>query len=98
MATKAPVALLQSTNQQRPKGNVYWSLAVKNLLLVPVFPLLGYVLMDQTGVSQALINCGLIPKAILGEGFGHVGLCFSIHYLAAALQCLWKGFRLSWNS
>jgi hypothetical protein len=33
-------------------------------------------------------------KAIVGEGFGHVGLCFSIHYAFYACRCFWKAGRL----
>ena len=80
--------------QRKRHWNFYGQQALKNLLLVPIFPLCGYVLLDQTGVSQALVSYQIVPKAILGEGFGHVGLCFSIHYFAAALQALWKGYRL----
>lgn len=69
-------------------GYSHFSLALKALLMVPLFPLLGYWLLDQTGISQAMVTSGLIPKAILGEGFGHVGLCMSIHYLIQGGQSL----------
>jgi hypothetical protein len=97
MAIEAPAAspFLNTPNRRLRRGNVYWGQAAKNLLLIPIFPLCGYVLMDQTGISHALVQSGLVPRAILGEGFGHVGLCFSIHYLATAIQCLWKGFRVT---
>lgn len=68
--------------------------ALKYLVLVPVFPLLGYYLLDQTGVSHWLVSQGLIPARILGEGFGHVGLCFSIHYVFTALGELLKAARI----
>ena len=65
---------------------------MRYFLLVPVCPFLGYWLLDQTGFTQALIDWNIVPQAILGEGFGHVGLCFSIHYMASGLQALWKAF------
>jgi hypothetical protein len=70
-------------------GESFFS-ALKYFLLVPLFPLLGYYLLDQTGVSQWLITVGVIPGQILGEGFGHVGLCFSIHYLFNGLREIGK--------
>lgn len=65
--------------------------ALKFFSLVPLFPLLGYYLIDQTGLSHAMVMQGLIPREILGEGFGHVGLCFSIHYAFSGIQSLIKG-------
>lgn len=64
--------------------------ALKSFLLVPLCPLLGYYLVDQTGISHAMVVQGLIPQEILGEGFGHVGLCFSIHYAFNGVQSLFK--------
>jgi len=64
------------------------------LILVPMFPLLGYYLLDQTGFSHWMVSHGLIPAKILGEGFGHVGLCFSIHYIFTAIRDLFRAFRL----
>lgn len=90
MATELPTTpplLLKATSS-------YWAEAGRNLVLVPIFPLCGSLLLDQTGVSASLVQSGLIPQSILGEGFGHVGLCFSIHYLAAALQCVWRALQL----
>lgn len=68
--------------------------ALKYFLLVPLFPLLGYYLLDQSGFSQWLIAVGVIPAEILGEGFGHVGLCFSIHYLFSGLREIGKAILL----
>jgi hypothetical protein len=68
--------------------------ALKYFLLVPVFPFLGYWLLDQTGCSAWLVSSGFVPQAILGEGFGHVGLCFSIHYLFSGLHAIWKALSL----
>lgn len=65
--------------------------ALKSFLMVPLCPMLGYYLLDQTGISQAMVTQGLIPQEILGEGFGHVGLCFSIHYAFNGVQSLFKG-------
>jgi hypothetical protein len=68
--------------------------ALKFFLLVPLFPLLGYYLLDQTGFSQWLITAGVIPGQVLGEGFGHVGLCFSIHYLFNGLREIGKAIHI----
>lgn len=68
--------------------------ALKFFLLVPLFPVAGYCLLDQTGVSQFLVGHGVIPQPILGEGFGHVGLCFSVHYVFSGLRSLVKGLGL----
>lgn len=76
----------------RQARSAHFVSALKSFTLVPLFPFLGYYLLDQTGVSLQLVNMGLIPKAILGEGFGHVGLCFSIHYIFTGARDLGKGF------
>ena len=68
--------------------------AVKYFCLVPVFPLLGFYMLDQTGFSHWLVAQGLIPVEILGEGFGHVGLCFSIHYVFTGFRELFRAIRL----
>jgi hypothetical protein len=76
-----------------PRYQASWTACRKGLLyalLVPVFPLLGYYLLDQTGISHFLMTRGIIPAGILGEGFGHVGLCFSIHYVGKSFQYFWK--------
>src|SRR6476619_6771608 len=62
--------------RQLAPGRPHFMAAFKALALVPLFPLAGYCLLDQTGISHALVKAGYIPGAILGEGFGHVGLCF----------------------
>ncbi len=74
----------------------YSKIALKSFLFVPLFPLLGHYLIDQTGISQWLIATGIVPAQILGEGFGHVGLCFSIHYLFTGLKAVWKMLALFW--
>ncbi|MEM0952097.1 MAG: hypothetical protein AAGI66_08160 [Cyanobacteria bacterium P01_H01_bin.74] len=57
-------------------------------LLIPVIPFLAYFLLDKTGVSLWLVQNNIIPKVILGEGFGHVAFCFSIHYCIQSIQYL----------
>ncbi len=74
-------------------GGIRWGHVGRNLLMVPVFPMAGYLLLDRTGISHAMIQSGLIPKAVLGEGFGHVGLCFSLHYVIHAVQDIYYGLR-----
>lgn len=68
--------------------------ALKCFILVPLFPMAGYYLLDQTGFSHWLVVQGLIPERILGEGFGHVGLCFSIHYVFTGFRELLRAFCL----
>lgn len=80
--------------QSRGGWNADLTRALGYALLIPVFPLLGYMGLDQTGISAWLVAQGWIPQAILGEGFGHVGLCFSLHYVIAALRSLWSGLRV----
>lgn len=75
-------------------ANAEFLAALKFFLLVPLFPVAGYCLLDQTGVSQFLVEHGAIPHPILGEGFGHVGLCFSVHYVFSGLRSLVKGLAL----
>lgn len=72
----------------------FFMAALKCFLLVPVFPMLGYYLLDQTGFSHWLVTQGLIPARILGEGFGHVGLCFSIHYVFTGFREVYRAVRL----
>lgn len=72
----------------------YGLLACKHFLYVPLFPLAGHYMLDQSGLSQWLMAVGIIPAQILGEGFGHVGLCFSIHYLFTGCKALWKALQL----
>lgn len=74
-------------------GRSHFLSALKAFLLVPLFPLAGYWLLDQTGISHALVKGGLIPSAILGEGFGHVGLCFSLHYILDGIKGLMRGVQ-----
>ena len=69
----------------------------KALILVPIFPMLGYYLLDQSGLSQWMVVHGLIPARILGEGFGHVGLCFSIHYVFKGLRQLFRAGKIFWG-
>lgn len=92
-AKPLPIQLIQPQEKAvetiKPATTHWWA-ALKYLLLVPLFPLLGYYLLDQSGFSQWLIQMGIVPQAILGEGFGHVGLCFSIHYLVSAACAVWK--------
>jgi hypothetical protein len=65
-----------------------WRPVFKHLLMAPVFPMAGYLLLDQTGISHFLVQAGWIPKIVLGEGFGHVGLCFSLHYVVNAVKAV----------
>jgi hypothetical protein len=69
----------------------------KALILVPIFPMLGYYLLDQSGLSHWMVVHGLIPDRILGEGFGHVGLCFSIHYVFKGLRQLFRAGKIFWG-
>jgi hypothetical protein len=79
-------------------GGTHFLSALKSFLLVPIFPLAGYWLLDQTGISHAVVKAGLMPSAILGEGFGHVGLCFSLHYILDGMKALIKGAQCVFRS
>jgi hypothetical protein len=70
----------------------YLKRGLRSLLMIPVFPLAGYLLMDQTGLSQWIVQVGLLPARMVGEGFGHVGLCFSVHYVINAVRFLRKAW------
>lgn len=73
--------------------NTDWGHFTKSVILIPVFPVLGYYGMDQTGVSAFMVQQGWMPHQVLGEGFGHVGLCFSLHYVVNAGRFLYKACR-----
>jgi hypothetical protein len=88
----APLAEAEGKTDPRPVL-VHFLSALKAFVLVPIFPLLGYYLLDQTGISKSLVGAGMIHPAILGEGFGHVGLCFSLHYVLDGFRGLIKGIR-----
>lgn len=90
-----PQSLFPASNSQ--EGLKAFKNGLKYAVLVPVFPLMGYYLLDQTGVSSLLMTYGIIPQAILGEGFGHVGLCFAIHYVIKSLQYFSESFLLLAN-
>ena len=78
------------------RSTPFFLAALKCFLLVPVCPLLGYYLLDLTGFSHWLVTQGLIPARILGEGFGHVGLCFSIHYVFTGVREFYRALRFLW--
>ncbi|MBY0404885.1 MAG: hypothetical protein K2X66_13375 [Cyanobacteria bacterium] len=63
---------------------------LKNLILVPVLPLSMYYGLDATGVTDFLGDKSEAMKRILGEGFGHAGLCFSLHYVFNAGKSFWQ--------
>jgi hypothetical protein len=66
---------------------------LKNVLYVPILPAIGYLGLDATGVSSAIAADSAALKAILGEGFGHAGLCFSLHFVIKAGWHFWKTIR-----
>lgn len=94
LSVAQPESAVSESARRRRLSIRYGWLAFRAILLVPALPLMGYWLLDQTGFSQWLIATGIMPAAILGEGFGHVGLCFSIHYLFTALRFGWKALAL----
>ena len=65
--------------------------SLKNMLMIPVLPAIGYLGLDATGISGFLTQDSAALKTILGEGFGHAGLCFSLHYVLSAGWHFWKG-------
>ncbi|MBX2860868.1 MAG: hypothetical protein KTR14_06520 [Vampirovibrio sp.] len=68
-------------------------LVVLNVLKFPLPPLIGYFLLDATGVTASIAQVNPVIFKIMGEGFGHAGLCFSIHYFVQAASHLVKVFR-----
>jgi hypothetical protein len=70
-----------------------WRHFWRNLVLIPVFPMFGYYGLDQSGISDFLVSNGLMIREVLGEGFGHVGLCFSLHYVVNAGRAFYKACR-----
>ena len=87
-------SVLSSVSERKAQpGVTHFMSALKAFLMVPLFPVLGYCLLDQTGFSQTLVKTGFIPTAILGEGFGHVGLCFSLHYVLDGFRGVIKGVQ-----
>ncbi len=69
----------------------HFKLSLKNILLIPVLPLIGYFCLDATGVTDMVIHHNPIMQRIMGEGFGHAGLCFSLHYVLQAGRHFWLG-------
>ena len=69
-------------------------IAGKNLLMVPVAPMIGYLLFDATGVTAAIAGMNPVLHQILGEGFGHVGLCYSAHNVLTAGKAFFRAFQV----
>ena len=63
---------------------------LKNMLMIPVLPVIGYYAGDATGFSDFIGSQGDALHRVLGEGFGHAGLCFSLHYVLSAGWHFWK--------
>ena len=77
------------------RRKVYLKRGLKNLVMIPILPLSGYFLLDATGVTNLLIGHSPMMTRILGEGFGHAGLCFSLHYVFESVKYFYKGLRAS---
>ncbi|MBY0449979.1 MAG: hypothetical protein K2X01_05075 [Cyanobacteria bacterium] len=71
--------------------------AAKNALLIPVLPLAGYWGLDATGVTETIASHSPMMERILGEGFGHAGLCFSLHFVLQAVQGVYYALKPSKN-
>jgi len=68
--------------------------ALRYALLVPVLPLVGYFAFDATGLTSLMIGHNTMLTRIIGEGFGHAGMCFSLHYVFQSGKHLWKSLQL----
>lgn len=97
-------AKMEPASQEQPLldpveiGKQRWSLlksALKNILLIPIPPAIGYLLFDKTGITAQISHLHSSLHNIIGhEGFGHVGLCFSVHYLVNAGRDIWNALKL----
>lgn len=81
--------------EKTPKGYRKGQLmkALRNILLIPVLPFIGYFGLDATGVTESIAQKSPAMERILGEGFGHAGLCFSLHYVMGAGSHLWRAAK-----
>ncbi len=85
---KCNLASVFTLSESRKK---HFKLSLKNMLLIPVLPLVGYYGLDATGITELLVHHNPVLFRIMGEGFGHAGLCFSLHYVINACKHLWIG-------
>jgi hypothetical protein len=83
------------TTLHRPKKRAFHlTKALRYGLMVPVLPLAGYFLLDATGLTNLIIGHNTILARIIGEGFGHAGMCFSLHYVFQSGKHFWKSVQL----
>lgn len=69
--------------------------SLKNLLLFPIPPAIGFLLFDSTGITHSIANLHPSFHQIIGhEGLGHAGLCFGLHYLVQSGRALWQAVTL----
>ncbi len=78
------------TFTKRQKSLCY---AAKNAILIPVLPLAGYWGLDATGVTETIASHSPMMERILGEGFGHAGLCFSLHFVLQAVRGVYYAIK-----
>ena len=69
--------------------------ALKNVLLIPVCPAIGYFCIDATGLTYLITAHHPALIRIVGEGFGHAGLCYSLHFVFKACRHLWQAIKPS---
>jgi len=70
-------------------------LALKNLVMIPILPATLLIGLDQTpgmsvSITDYIAHDNPAMTRVLGEGFGHAGLCFSLHFVFNAGRHLWK--------
>ena len=84
------VALPSRTTERK----LYLIKGLRNICLIPVLPLVMYLALDASGFSSFLASQSDMLKRMWGEGFGHAGLCFSLHFVLDASKSFWKAWRL----
>lgn len=63
---------------------------LKNILLIPIPAIAGYLTLDATGLTDLAAGASPAVERILGEGFGHAGFCYGLHYAARAGHLMWQ--------
>lgn len=79
---------IQDVKTRRKK---HFKTSLKNFLLIPLFPIIGYFAFDAPGITDRITERSAPMSRIMGEGVGHIGACFSAHYLVNSLAHLYKG-------
>ncbi len=79
--------------ERREARKAHFLQCLKNFLMIPVVPLVGYFCLDQTGVTALMTQHSPMMHHIMGEGFGHIGACFSLHYVFKSFSHFGKAIK-----